>query len=513
MDNNSNPSEIGWTAIIIVSLSSFIIALDSTFMNVAIGNLVVDLNTTIQTIQIIISVYALTMASLMLLGGKMQDLVGRRETYIIGAVIFGLGTAIAALSINSTMLLIGWSILEGMGAALMTPATASIIVGIYSGKNREFALGIRTSLATAGAGVGPLVGGFLTTFFSWRWGFGLELVVIIIILLLSRKLEYFPPSMKFSELDKKGALLSSSGILIFVIGILSINSIENLEVPTFIIGIGILLLILFYFREKRVINRDEMPLTDIRLFKNRNFALGTLSRLVLNLALAGAVFVLPVFFQQETGADAFTTGLAILPLTIGVLIFSIASSKISNRIAPHRLISIGFLIALLSSYYLSSQFDLDTNVYNIIPGTLFLGMGLGLALPLTANVVLSSASSDKQADATGIMSTSSNLGSAMGTAVIGIILILGTVNGLYSAYDQVYPHQFTKSEINQKLAIYHEKKNTTTYEVLQGNNNTLLYTIINKTVRSAMKTAFDYVSIIFLISFIISLFIKPLKMQ
>lgn len=513
MNNNSNPSEIGWTAIIIVSLSSFIIALDSTFMNVAIGNLVVDLNTTIQTIQIIISVYALTMASLMLLGGKMQDLLGRKDTYILGAVIFGLGTAIAALSINSTMLLIGWSILEGMGAALMTPATASIIVGIYSGKNREFALGIRTSLATAGAGVGPLVGGFLTTFFSWRWGFGLELVVIIIILFLSRKLKYFPPSMKFSELDKIGVLLSSLGILIFVIGILSINSIENLEVPAFIIGIGIVLLILFYLREKRVLNRDETPLTDIRLFKNRNFALGTLSRLVLNLALAGAVFILPVFFQQETGADAFTTGLAILPLTIGVLIFSIASSKISNRIAPRHLISIGFLIALLSSYYLSSQFDLDTQVYNIIPGTLFLGMGLGLALPLTANVVLSSASSDKQADATGIMSTSSNLGSAMGTAVIGIILILGTVNGLYSAYDQVYPHQFTKSEINQKLVLYHEKKNTTTYEVLQGNNNPLLYTIINKTVRSAMKTAFDFISIIFLISFIISLFIKPLKMQ
>ncbi|MDP1552000.1 MAG: MFS transporter [Methanobacteriaceae archaeon] len=513
MDNDSNPSEIGWTAIIIVSLSSFIIALDSTFMNVAIGNLVADLNTTIPAIQIIISVYALTMASLMLLGGKMQDLVGRKDTYTIGAVIFGFGTAIAALSVNSTMLLIGWSILEGIGAALMTPATASIIAGTYSGKNREFAMGIRTSVATLGAGVGPLVGGFLTTFFSWRWGFGLELIIIIIILLLSRKLKYFPPSMKFSELDKIGVLLSSLGILIFVIGILSINSIENLEVPVFITGIGILLLILFYFREKRVINKDKRPLTDIRLFKNRNFALGTLSRLVLNLALAGAVFILPVFFQQETGADAFTTGLVILPLTIGVLIFSIASSKISNRIAPHHLISIGFLIALLSSYYLSSQFDLNTHVYNIIPGTLFLGMGLGLALPLTANVILSSVSSDKQADATGIMSTSSNLGSATGTALIGLILLLGTMNGLYSAYDEVYPGQFTKSEINEKLDIFHEKKNTTTYEILEGNKNTPLYTIINKTVRNAMKTAFIFVSIIFLISFIISLFIKPLKLQ
>jgi hypothetical protein len=140
-------------------------------------------------------------------------------------------------------------------------------------------------------------------------------------------------------------------------------------------------------------------------------------------------------------------------------------------------------------------------------------MGLGLALPLTANVILSSVSSDKQADATGIMSTSSNLGSATGTALIGIILLLGTMNGLYSAYDEVYPGQFTKSEINEKLDIFHEKKNTTTYEILEGNKNTPLYTIINKTVRNAMKTAFVFVSIIFLISFIISLFIKPLKLQ
>jgi EmrB/QacA subfamily drug resistance transporter len=512
LENNSNPSEIGWTAIIIVSLSSFIIALDSTFMNVAIGNLVVDLNTTLPTIQIIISVYALTMASLMLLGGKMQDLVGRKNAYLAGAVIFGLGTAIAALSTNSTMLLIGWSVLEGVGAALMTPATASIIVGMYSGKNREFALGIRTSIATAGAGVGPLIGGFLATFFSWRWGFGLELIIIIIILALSRKLEYFPPSMKFSELDKLGVLLSSIGLLLFVLGILSINFTENFNIPAFIIGIGILLLILFYFREKRVTNRNGRPLTDIRLFKKRNFALGTLSRMVLNLALAGAVFILPVFFQQETGADAFTTGLTILPLTIGVLIFSLASSKLSKRIAPHHLISIGFLIALLSSYYLSYQFDLNTRVSNIIPGTLFLGMGLGLALPLTANIILSDASSDEQSDASGIMSTSANLGSSMGTAVIGIILIFGTINGLYAAYDQIYPDQFTKGQINEKLAVY-EEKNITTYDVLKGNENTDLYTIINKTVRNAMKTAFEFISIIFLISFIISLFIKPLKFK
>ena len=191
MENDTNSNKIGWMALILVALSSFIIALDSTFMNVAITNLVVDLHTTVSAIQIIITVYALTMASLMLLGGKMQDVVGRKNAFLIGAAIYGVGTTVAALSINATMLLIGWSILEGVGAALMTPATASIITGTYTGKNRAFAIGIWTAVASVGAAVGPLIGGFLTTFFSWRWGFGLELVIVIFVLALSHRIKYF----------------------------------------------------------------------------------------------------------------------------------------------------------------------------------------------------------------------------------------------------------------------------------------------------------------------------------
>ena len=245
--------------------------------------------------------------------------------HFLQELLYGIGTTVAALSINSTMLLIGWSILEGVGAALMTPASASIITGTYSGTNRAFAIGIWTAIAGVGAAVGPLIGGFLTTFFSWRWGFGLELIIVLFVLVLSRKLKYFPPSMKLSELDKMSIILSSMGILILVLGILSLNSIGNWEIAPIMVCAGLLLLIIFYFREKKIINRNEKPSTDIRLFKNRNFTVGNITRLIMQLALAGAVFVLPVFLQFITGADAFTTGLVILPLTLGLLIFSIAS--------------------------------------------------------------------------------------------------------------------------------------------------------------------------------------------
>ena len=207
LGNNQDMVKIGWTALIAVSLSSFIISLDSTFMNVAISNLVVDLNTTLSSVQLIIAVYALTMASLMLLGAKLQEVIGRKNTFIAGAFIFGIGTFIATLSINSLMLLIGWSILEGAGAALMLPATASIITGTYSGKNRAFALGIWTAIGGIASATGPLIGGILTTFISWRLGFGIEFIIILLILALSKNLKYFPPSMRFSQLDKLGVLL------------------------------------------------------------------------------------------------------------------------------------------------------------------------------------------------------------------------------------------------------------------------------------------------------------------
>jgi EmrB/QacA subfamily drug resistance transporter len=511
VENNLDASKIGWTALILVSLSSFIIALDSTFMNVAITNLIVDLHTTVSVIQIIITVYALTMASLMLLGGKMQDVMGRKRAFLLGAVIYGIGTGIAALSINAAMLLVGWSILEGIGAALMTPATASIITGTYRGQNRAFAIGIWTAIASIGAAIGPLIGGFLTSFFSWRWGFGLELIIVVVVLVFSQKLKYFPPSMKLSEIDRSSVLLSSIGILILVLGILSLNYVRNYTASLLVIGAGVLLLIIFYFREKRIIKDGKTPFTDIRLFKNRNFTLGNVTRLIMQLALAGAVFVLPVFLQQVTGVDAFTTGLVILPLTIGLLIFAIASSRISNYIAPHYLVSIGFLLALVGSFILRYQFNLNTQITDLIPGTLLLGIGLGLALPITGNIILSSAGSDKQSDASGIMSTSASLGSSMGTAIIGIILILGVINGIYVAVDQTFPNEFSKNDIKNNLSTYEETMKHTNITALKSNETSIAYIIVNKTVSNAMQTTFGFVSIIFLIGFIISLFIRPMK--
>ena len=217
----------GWLTLIIVTLSIFTIVIDKTFLNVAISSLITDLHTNIGTIQTIIAVYSLTMASLMLIGGRIQNIMGRKRTFLTGAGIYGVGTVVAALSIDSTMLLLGWSILEGVGAALMMPATTSIISGSYEGEKRTFALGITSSMASGAGTIGPIIGGFLTTYYSWRYAFGLELIIIIIIVLFSREISSFPPTMNWSDLNIVGAINSALGIFLLVIGILLLNDPNN----------------------------------------------------------------------------------------------------------------------------------------------------------------------------------------------------------------------------------------------------------------------------------------------
>ncbi|KAF5083304.1 Antiseptic resistance protein [anaerobic digester metagenome] len=505
----SRESKIGWTSLLIVSLSSFIIALDSTFMNVAITNLVVDLNTTVHVIQTIISVYALTMAALMLIGGKMQDVLGKKRAFLIGACIYGTGTVIAALSVNSTMLLIGWSILEGVGAALMTPATASIITGTYTGKDRAFALGIWTAMAGVAAAIGPLFGGFLTTFFSWRWGFALELVVIAVILIFSPKINNFPATMKISEIDVVGGILSASGLLLIVLGILSLNQPSNWKMTPFLIGGGILFMALFYIKEKNMIKEDKKPLTDIRLFKERNFTIGTLTRLIMQMALAGAVFVMPIFLQGVLGADAFTTGLVLLPLTVGLLIFSVTSSRLSSHVEPRRLISVGFLVAMAGALIMRYQFSLNTQIVDLLPGTFLIGVGLGLSIPLTANLILSSAGEDEQADASGVMSTGANLGSSMGTAIIGVVLIIGIFTGLSTAVEQNFPNEYSKQDIKDNLVTWAGKMKTVNIPDLKKDETSTAYKIVNSTISKAMQTAFDATTLLMFLGFLISLFLRP----
>ncbi len=497
-------SKFGWLTLIIVTLSVFTIVIDKTFLNVAIYTLIRDLNTNIQTIQAIIAIYSLIMASLMLFGGKLQDIFGRRKTFLMGASIYGAGTIVAALSINSAMLLLGWSILEGIGAALMMPATTSIISGTYEGENRAFALGIISSMASGAGTIGPIIGGFLTTYYSWRYAFGLELVIIIVILLFSKEIGVFPPVMKWKDMDILGAINSSLGIFLLVVGVLMLNSPSNWHIFLYFIGIGMALLILFYFTQKRRIKEDKVPLLDITLFKNRSFTLGNITRLIMNFTIGGVVFVIPVFLQGVIGANPLVTGLTLIPMSIGIFVMSFTAGKVSTRLQPRYILSIGFLASLAGSIYLSAIFSHSTTVLQILPGVLFLGIGMGIVFPHSANIIFAVARRDQQPDASGVLNTGINLGSSLGTAVLGVILILGSFGTLAGGTGYFLPVDYSYGQNNSYG--WFEKT-----DALNMPNGTGLTGDNRKS--DAMKNSFNVVTLLLIVGLICSLLIprRPAK--
>ena len=494
----------GWLTLIIVTLSIFTIVIDKTFLNVAISSLITDLHTNIATIQVIIATYALTMASLMLIGGRLQNILGRKRTFLIGAGIYGVGTVVAALSINSTMLLIGWSILEGIGAALMMPATTSIISGSYNGEKRAFALGITSSMASGAGTLGPIIGGFLTTYYSWRYAFGLELVIIIVIVLFSREISSFPPTMKWADLNVLGAINSASGIFLFVIGILLLNNPNNWYIAPYPIIIGLVLLIIFYFYQKSRMEHNKQPLVDISLFNNRSFTIANIVRLLMNFTIGGVLFIIPVYVQEVLGADPLTTGLTLIPMSLAIFIMSSAAGKLSTRIQPRYILALGSLASMAGSVYITLIFNQYTTILDIVPGIFLLGVGMGIVFPHSANVIFSVARTDQQPDASGIMNTGINLGSSLGTAVLGVILIVGS----FSSMGLVFNNHTTSPSQEQIVGVHQffEKIEPENFGDIDENQKL----VSNQKVKT-MKFAFNVITIVLIIGFISSLFIPPQK--
>ena len=433
--NDTNASDdsilnVGWFPLIIVTLAAFIISIDISFLNVSITNLVHDLNTTYVTIQSIIVVYALVLASLTLLSGELQKVLGRRKTFLTGAFIFGVGNLIASLSLNSTMLLIGWSILEGIGGALMWVSMYSIIIGSYTDKRRATALGLGVSIASIGLVVGPFIGGLLTTYFSWRYAFGLEFIIILFILIFSRSIPSFPATMQWREIDIIGGINSALGIFLLVYGLILLNNPVTMLISPFVILAGAILLIVFYFNQRSRIKNDMHPLVDIRVFQIRSFILGNIFLFMYGSVLSGIRFVIPVFVQTVLGYSELKTGYIFVAMAIPSFLITFTAGEISVRFQPRYIISAGFLICIIGSIYLINVFGSHTSFLEILIGIALIGLGIGVIAPHGSNLAFSQISHDKQPDASAIRSTNSNLNTSVGTAIFGFILLMGATNDL-----------------------------------------------------------------------------------
>jgi MFS family permease len=440
--------------IAIFAAAQFVMVLDSSVMNVSISQIVADLDTTIQGVQLAITAYTLVMAALMLAGAKLGDILGRDRTFAIGLAVYGLGSLTTSLSPNLTVLLIGWSLVEGLGAAMVLPAIVSLIAGTYGGKERALAFGIVGGVAGAAIAAGPLIGGWVTTEFSWRYVFAGETVIVAVILLLRRRLKRFPPAERRPALDVVGVGLSALGLGLAVFGILKSSEWGWIEprgaltvggteitpfgfsaVPFFILaGLGLLGAFAMWEERRERIGRDT--LLDRSLLEIVPLRAGLTTLMMQQLILLGTFFVLPVYLQVVLGLDAFETGKRLFPMSVTMFVAAMAGPRLAANLAPKRVAQAGLLALVLASVVLLGTIDVELNETGFAVALAIFGIGAGLLLSQLGNVIMSSVDPTKTNEAGGLQGTAQNLGASLGTALIGSVLILSLTNGVLERVEQ-----------------------------------------------------------------------------
>jgi EmrB/QacA subfamily drug resistance transporter len=443
-----------WLPIAILGSAQFVMVLDSSVMNVSISQIVADLDTTIQGVQLAITAYTLVMAALMLAGAKLGDILGRDRTFAIGLAVYGLGSLTTSLSPNLTVLLIGWSLVEGLGAALVMPAIVSLAAATYSGRQRALAFGIIGGVAGAAIAVGPLIGGWVTTELSWRYVFAGETVIVAVILIVRRQLQRSPRVEHPPRLDIVGVALSALGLGLAVFGILKSSQWGWVEprgaltiggteitpfgfsvVPFFILA-GLGCLAAFATWEERRERQGRDTLLDRSLLKIESLRAGLTTLMMQQLILLGLFFVLPVYLQVVLGLDAFETGKRLFPMSVTMFAAALAGPRLAAGVAPKRVAQAGLLALALASVVLLGTIDVELSETEFALALALFGIGAGLLLSQLGNVIMSSVDPAKTNEAGGLQGTAQNLGASLGTALIGSVLIAALTSGFVERVEQ-----------------------------------------------------------------------------
>ena len=418
----------GGIVLAILSAAMFVYVIDTTIMNVSISALVEDLGTTVGQVQAAITLYTLTMAAFMLTGGKLGDIWGSKRAFRIGLIIYGIGTTITALAPTIGFIIIGWSILEGLGSALIVPAINTLVRANYEGNKRASAYGVLFGVAAAGAAFGPLIGGWLTTSLTWRVAFAAEAVIVLIVLMSSGLLTDAPPVVPKPKLDIVGVVLSATGLGMFVFGVLQTSS-RGWSDPLvlFLILGGLVVLGVFWWWVNRGEATGRQVLLHPSIFRHRAINAGLPILSTQTFAQAGLLFLIPVFTQSVLGFTAFETGLTLLPLSIGVLATSTLTPPLGRKIYPKYIVQAGLVVLFLGGFTLARSLAGAVEGTDMALGLFLAGLGIGLVAGQLPNLILSGVEQKEASEASGLQGTAQNLGMALGTAIIGTVILSVTL--------------------------------------------------------------------------------------
>ncbi len=485
------------SVLILLASAQFILTLDSTFMNVSISTLVRDLHTSVTAIQGAIAFYSLVMASLMIAGAKIGDIIGRKKAFIIGLIIYGIGSLITSLSWNVTVLVFGWSFLEGIGAALIMPALFSIVVANFGeGKERVKAYGVLAAMAASGAALGPIIGGFLTAFVSWRIGFLAEVFVVLAILLNHKKIKDAVINLVNKKFDYVGLLLSALGMFTIVSGILMANTYgiitarktfsiagktlisPNQISPTIwfaLLGIGILAIFIGW--EVYRTRKNKAVLLNPKILKNKSVTYGIITTLAIQFVMAGTIFSISIVSQIILEYDAFQAGLVLLPLSLAVLVIAFLVGRIAAKHQPKGIVQFGIFLILLGAALIGILLYRHPSSLAFLPGLVLIGAGVGMGASMLSNLIISSVPTEGTSEASGLNSTFLNLGASLGTAIAGS-LILGV---------------FIGSSVNliNESSVFTSAQKTELTQKIEANGQTLSNTQLDQYLTSAPSAIKD----------------------
>lgn len=448
----------------VLASSQFLMTLDTSVMNVSMATVASDLGTTITGIQTAITLYTLVMATLMITGGKLGTILGRRRAMAIGLVVYGVGSLTTALAPNLTVLLLGWSLLEGVGAALIMPAIVALVASNFTPDKRAAAYGLVAGAAALAVAAGPLIGGAVTTYASWRFVFVGEVVIVLAILPVLRRVRDVPAAA--GRIDLVGSLLSVLGLGLLVFGVLRSSewgwviakpdapSLFGVSLTTWFIGAGLLVVHGFLRWETRLEGAGGLePLVRPSLLANTRLTGGLTMFFAQFMVQAGVFFAVPLFLSVVLGLDALQTGVRLVPLSVALLLAAVGVPKAWPRANPRRVVRIGLVLMTVGIGFLVAGMDPGANAGVTTIPMLLMGLGLGALASQLGAVTVSAVSERDTAEVGGLQNTATNLGASMGTALIGSVLIatLSTA-ALTGVADSPRVQESVKAQVSSELA-------------------------------------------------------------
>ena len=449
-----------WLPLVVLSVALGIVTMDMTITNVSLSAIISSLHTDLRTFQWIVTIYSLILGALTITGGRLGDRFGRKKMFLLGAILFAVGSLVTAGAHQASQMLLGEGIINGIGAALMLPTSSALLLSMYrEPKSRAIAFGFYTGMAGLTASIGPLLGGYLTTYHSWRWAYFINPFIIVFLLLLSGALKESRETVRKPRLDVPSVLLSIVGLALFMFGIIE-SSIygwfkasqsfalfghmlwfNTISIAFSSLIVGLVIIAAFVYYQKLLERRNRVPLVSTGLLTNKQFMSGSMTNYIITSAQFGTLFLLPIFWQIARGFNSFHAGLAVVALPIAILIAAPSAGILTSRlgIPPKRIIQTGIFLSMIGLIWLRFILSATISPWLVAPALALFGLGFGLTISPIANLTLSAVPVQAAGEASGVNSTFRQIGSSFGQALLGAIAIAGLIGSFTGSINAKLP--------------------------------------------------------------------------